>query len=184
MFINYEREIIMKIQVGPAELLSPLHPFCFFVFPLTVLTNPSWAVLLLALSSAKFSCWFAEVAQESFPFLGPWLCAHIRIASPRRKKMPRIVASTSLGEDANANLASQKAQQRMHLDLCHGAVPFIWMVQERLSSMELPAFPWRKNMTHIVVHSSLCGDTNANLASQKAERLCPCPRTMTNSTNS
>jgi hypothetical protein len=61
MFINYEREIIMKIEVGPAELLSPLdpfgpaellsvgpaellsplHPFSFFVFPLTVLTNPS-----------------------------------------------------------------------------------------------------------------------------------------------
>jgi hypothetical protein len=41
MFINYEREIVMKIEVGPAELLPRLHNFSFFVFPLTVLTNPS-----------------------------------------------------------------------------------------------------------------------------------------------
>ena len=75
MFINYEREIIMKIEVGPAELLPPLH-----------------------------------------------------IASPCRKKMPRIAAHSSLGGDANANLESQKAQQRMHLERCHGAAPFIWMV--------------------------------------------------------
>jgi hypothetical protein len=38
---KFEREIIMKIEVGPPELFPPLHPFSFFVFPLTVLTNPS-----------------------------------------------------------------------------------------------------------------------------------------------
>jgi hypothetical protein len=53
----------MKIEVGPAELLPPLHPFSFFVFPLTVLTIPSSTVLLIVLRSAKFSCWFADVAK-------------------------------------------------------------------------------------------------------------------------
>ena len=32
MFINSEREIIMKIEVGPAELVSPDNPL-FFRFP-------------------------------------------------------------------------------------------------------------------------------------------------------
>jgi hypothetical protein len=63
IFIKYEREIIMKIEVGPAELLTPRHPFSFFVFPLTVLTIPSSAVLLIALRSAQFSRWFADVAK-------------------------------------------------------------------------------------------------------------------------
>ena len=63
MFINYESEIIMKIESDLQSSCFPFTPSVFFVFPLIVLTTPSSAVLLLALSSAKFSCWFADVAK-------------------------------------------------------------------------------------------------------------------------
>ena len=41
------------------------------------------------------------------------------------QKKQRQDAHTSQCRDATANLESHKAQENMHLERCHGAVPFI-----------------------------------------------------------
>jgi hypothetical protein len=42
------------------------------------------------------------------------------------QKMPRKTADSSQCRDATANLGTQKAQQSMRLECCHGAAPLLW----------------------------------------------------------
>ncbi len=44
------------------------------------------------------------------------------------QKKPRKTAHRSQCRDTTANFDTHKAQESMHLERCHGAVAFIWMV--------------------------------------------------------
>ena len=131
----WERDNHMKIEVGPAELLSTLHPFSFFVFP-------PWQYWQFHLQR---SCWLRwdlqnfpaglQMLQNNVSFF--W--SHDSALTYAWRNVWEKVHH-SLGGHARTSAGTRKAQEYMNLKCCQGAVPTtsMWWAREVL------ALPWRK----------------------------------------